>query len=279
MERTIDIAGSRKELNEWVRKSIKLFESPQYLDKISEVYPLQTARPERLEDGLRRRIISAHQGRRTNELIEILKNEVKFPYDEPIWYLMKNIQGCLENNPNQIQRIADSLYAMTAEETVVRLESAPKLNTQMGPMFTNWLRTEFDLLNIDDFRSSENDIFVLNASEEEALNFLRNELNQDLEKRPDLLAKVDKTYVIGEAKWIGSPGGNQNKQVVEVINLCKNQRGNVIRVGIIDGFPWAIYNTNGSIINDKTCVMVQESEYDILSALLLREYLETFLTD
>lgn len=279
MERTIDIETSRDELNEWVRKSIELFESPLYLDRISEVYPLQTARPERLEDGLRRRIISAHQGRRTNELIEILRNEVKFPYDEPIWYLMKNIQGCLENNPNQIQRIADSLYAMTAEETVVRLESAPKLNTQMGPMFTNWLRTEFDLLNIDDFRNSENGIFVLNASEEDALNFVRNELNQDLEKRPDLLAKVDKTYVIGEAKWIGSPGGNQNKQVVEVINLCKKQRGNVIRVGIIDGFPWAIYNTNGSIINDKTCVMVQESEYDILSALLLREYLETFLTD
>lgn len=279
MERTIDIEISRDELNEWVRKSIELFESPLYLDRISEVYPLQTARPERLEDGLRRRIISAHQGRRTNELIEILRNEVKFPYDEPIWYLMKNIQGCLENNPNQIQRIADSLYAMTAEETVVRLESAPKLNTQMGPMFTNWLRAEFDLLNIDDFRNSENGIFVLNASEEDALNFVRNELNQDLEKRPDLLAKVNKTYVIGEAKWIGSPGGNQNKQVVEVINLCKKQRGNVIRVGIIDGFPWAIYNTNGSIINDKTCVMVQESEYDILSALLLREYLETFLTD
>lgn len=278
MERTIDIENSRDELNEWVRKSVELFESSQYLDKIAEVYPLQTAHPERLEDGLRRRIISAHQSRRTNELIEILRNEVKFPYDEPIWYLFKNIQGCLENNPNQIQRIADSLYSMTAEETVVRLESAPKLNTQMGPMFTNWLRAEFNLLDIDDFRKSKKGIFILNTSEGEALNFVRNELFQDLDKRPDLLAKVDETYVIGEAKWIGSPGGNQNKQVVEVINLCKKQRGNVIRVGIIDGFPWAIYKTNGTIINDKTCVMVQECEYDILSALLLREYLETFLT-
>lgn len=154
MERTIDIENNRDELNEWVLKSIELFENTPYLDNILDVYPLQTAIPERLDAQLRRRIISAHQARRTNELIDILKNEVKFPYDEPLWYLIKNIDGCLQNNPQQIQRIADSLYAMTPEETVIRLESAPKLNTQMGPMFTNWLRNNFNLLELDDFRNS-----------------------------------------------------------------------------------------------------------------------------
>ena len=104
------------------KQSIEIFETTPYLDNILEVYPLQSAQPERLENRLRRRIISAHQGRRTRELIEILQNEVKFPYDEPLWFLIKNIQGCLENNPRQIQRIADSLYAMTADETVFRLE-------------------------------------------------------------------------------------------------------------------------------------------------------------
>lgn len=277
MDRTIDIVNDRSELNEWVRKSIELFETPQYLDKILNVYPLQAAHPERLKNNLRRRIISAHQARRTIELIEILKNEVKFPYDEPLWFLIKNIQGCFENNPQQIQRIADSLYAMSAEETVVRLESAPKLNTQMGPMFNNWLRREFDLLEIDEFRKSTIGIHILDSSEEIGKNFVSEDLNQNLDKRPDLVAKVNETYVIGEAKWIGSPGGNQNKQAVEVINLCKNQRGNVIRVGIIDGFPWAVYKNNGQIIHDKTCVMVQECEYDIISALLLHDYLESFL--
>lgn len=277
MERTIDIENNRDELNEWVLKSIELFENTPYLDNILDVYPLQTAIPERLDAQLRRRIISAHQARRTNELIDILKNEVKFPYDEPLWYLIKNIDRCLQNNPQQIQRIADSLYAMTPEETVIRLESAPKLNTQMGPMFTNWLRNNFDLLELDDFRNSSEGIVVLQSSEEIGKTFVNSELRQNLEKRPDLVAKVNDTYIVGEAKWIGSPGGNQNKQVVEVINLCRNQRGNVIRVGIIDGFPWAIKKSNGEIINNKTCVQVQESEYDILSALLLREYLESFL--
>ncbi len=277
MERMIDIVSERDDLNEWVRRSLELFEDTPYLDNILEVYPLQTARPERLDDRLRRRIISAHQGRRTRELIEILQSEVKFPYDEPLWYLIKNIQGCLNNNPQQILRIADSLYAMTAEETVTRLESAPKLNTQMGPMFTNWLRENFDLLEMDDFRNSTQGIFVLNASEEVGKSFLNDELHQDLDKRPDLVAKVNNTYILGEAKWIGSPGGNQNKQVVEVINVCRNQRENVIRVGIIDGFPWAIYKSDEGIINDKTCVQVQESEYDLISALLLPDYLNSFI--
>ncbi len=277
MNRTIDIENNRDELNEWVLKSIELFENTAYLDNILEVYPLETARPERLDSQLRRKIISAHQGRRTQELIEILQGEVKFPYDEPLWYLVKNIRGCLYNNPHQIQRIADSLYAMTAEETVIRLESAPKLNTQIGPMFTNWLRSNFDLLEIDDFRNSTNGIYVLDGSEIVGKAFVNDELNQDFVKRPDLVAKVNGTYVVGEAKWVGSPGGNQNKQVVEVIDLCKQQRGDVIRVGIIDGFPWAVRKSDGGIINDKTCVQVQECEYDIVSALLLKEYLDSFV--
>ncbi len=277
MDRTIDIENKREELNDWVLRSIELFETTPYLDNILEVYPLQTARPERIENSLRRKIISAHQGRRTRELIEILQAEVKFPYDEPLWFLIKNIKGCLQNNPRQIQRIADSLYAMTAEETVIRLESAPKLNTQMGPMFTAWLRNNFEMLNLDEFRESRTGIFILNSSEEDGKNFVNDELHQDLKKRPDLVVKVNKTYIVGEAKWIGSPGGNQDKQVVEVLDFCRNQRGNVIRVGIIDGFPWAIKKTNDAIINFKAAVQVQESEYDIISSLLLEEYLESFL--
>ncbi len=93
MNRSIDIEEERGELNEWVLKSIELFESTPYLDNILEVYPLQSASPERLDDRLKRRIISAHQSRRTDELISILQDEVKFPYEEPLWFLMKNIQG------------------------------------------------------------------------------------------------------------------------------------------------------------------------------------------
>lgn len=277
MDRTIDIENEREELNEWVLKSIELFENTPYLDNLLEVYPLETAVPNHLEQRLKRRIISAHQGRRTADLIDILQGEVKFPYDEPLSFLIKEVKDCKDANPQQINRIANTLYAMTADELVVRLESAPKINQQMGPMFTNWLRTKFNLLNIEDFQRSTNGIFVLSSSEEDGKNFVNDVLNQDLRKRPDLVAKVNETYIVGEAKWIGRSGGNQNNQVRDVLDFCRDQRGAVIRIGVIDGFPWATRKTNDSIINDKVNVLVQEFPYDLLSALLLEDYLNTFL--
>lgn len=274
MERTIDITNNDN-LNEWVAKSINLFQNTSYLDDILDVYPLEIATPERIDATLRRNIIRQHQSRNTQELINLLLSIEKFPYEDPIWYMIKNSQGCLENNPRQIERIANSLYAMTAEETVVRLESPPKLNTQIGPMFNVWLKNNFEPLPLEEFSESTKGLFVLDASEETAKNFLINNLNQNVDKRPDLVAKINEQYVVGEAKWIGQPGGNQDKQVVEVLQFCKNQRGNVLRIGIVDGFPWSLYNNHGNLINLKTAVSIQESEYDILSALLLDEYLSS----
>ena len=277
MERTIDIENNPEQLNEWVLKSIKLFKDTNYLDQILEVYPFQIASPERLEASVRRRIINAHQSRRTNELIEILKSLTKFPYEDPIWYLLKNIEGCNENNPVQIQRIANSLYSMTAEETVVRLEAAPKLNTQMGSMFNAWLRQRFTLLPLNLFQESTNGICILDASEEIGKQYINEILNQNLDKRPDLIAKVNNQLIIGEAKWIGQPGGNQEKQVQEVLKFCRNQRGDVIRIGVVDGFPWSLFNINHRLVNNKEAVNIQESEYDIVSAILLEEYFNQFL--
>lgn len=276
MERRHNI-DNLQEFNSWIAKSMELAQNTSYLDDILTVYPFQSARPERLPDNVRDLIIRAHQRRNTDELIVLLKGLSKFPYEDPIWYMLKNIQGCFDNNPRQLQRIADSIYAMTAEETVVRLESAPKLNTQIGPMFTNWLRHNFEVAGLDKFKESKEDIIILGESEEIGRRFVVDDLEQNLDKRPDLIAKVNELYIIAEAKWIGQSGGNQEKQVKEVLNFCKNQRRDVIRVGIIDGYPWSVYRTNGKLIKDKVVVKVQESNYDIISALLLKEYLQQFL--
>ena len=88
---------------------------------------------------------------------------------------------------------------------------------------------------------------------------------------------MDNQLIIGEAKWIGQPGGNQEKQVQEVLKFCRNQRGDVIRIGVVDGFPWSLFNINHRLVNNKEAVNIQESEYDIVSAILLEEYFNQFL--
>ncbi len=272
MKRTIDIINNPENLNPWVRHSVALFSETSYLDNIQEIYPFQISQhPQRINSRIRRAIIQAHQGRDTEKLLSLLESQIKFPYEDPVWYLLKKVRGCLANNPSQVQRIADSLYSMTAEETVIRLESPQKLNTQIGPMFRAWLKRTFNFLPLNPFQSSQNGIFVLEASEEAGKQFVQNILRQVVAKRPDLIAKVNTQYIIGEAKWIGQPGGNQGKQVQEVLVFCRNQRGNIRRIGIVDGFPWAVYNRNGKMINNEEAVLIQESEYDILSALLLND--------
>jgi hypothetical protein len=272
MKRRLDI-NDHDQFNRWVWRSICLFRETSYLDDIQGVYPFGIAVPERMRDAERREVIHAHHARLVEELLELLKKRVKFPYDDPVWYLIKNVRGCSDNNPAQLNRIASSLFAMTSDEVVTRLESPPKINTQIGPMFGAWVRKRFTSLRAEEFIDAEEGIYVLEASEEEGKRFVETHLGQDLAKRPDLIAKVNTQYVIGEAKWIGQPGGNQGKQVEEVIQFCGSQRGNVRRIGIVDGFPWVLYNANGTLIESKEAVVIQESPYDMLSALLLEEYL------
>lgn len=273
--RSIDIEMDFERLNYWVKKSINLFNEVAYLDKIATIYNYSADQPVRIEADFRRQIRIAHNNRNAEDLIRLLSQLDKFPYDEPFWYLLKNVSGFIDNNPEQVRRIAQTLYSMTDEEVVVRIESQPKLNQQTGPMFNNWLRESFQVLNLQDFKDSDDGIFVLGESEEIGRSFLADEFNQNISKRPDLIAKVNDSYVIGEAKWIGQSGGNQYKSAAEVLKFCGDQRGEVLRIGIIDGYPWVTKNTSGSIKNDRICVEVQESTYKTMSALLLEEYLES----
>lgn len=276
-ERTIDLDENFDSLNPWVRKSIELFNGGQYLDNISHVYNYQADRPVRIENNLRRQIRVAHNNRNDEDLIRLLSQLDKFPYDEPFWYLLKNVPSFIDSNPVQVRRIARTLYSMTDEEVVVRIESQPKLNQQTGPMFNNWLRNEFQIKSLEDFKESAEGIVILGESEETGKNFLIDDLNQDVSKRPDLIVKVNARYVIGEAKWIGQSGGNQYKSVSEVLKFCGAQRGQVLRIGIIDGYPWMTKKPTGATVNDRICVEVQESTYNSMSALLLNEFFSSLM--
>lgn len=276
MKRRIDIEQDFEDLNPWVQKSVNLFNKQSYLDKISDIYNYSAGEPERIDKDLRRQIEFAHHNKNDAQLIHILSQLDKFPYEEPFWYLLKNVDGFIENNPEQVHRIVQTLYNMTDEEIVVGIESQPKLNQQTGPMFTNWIRRKFEVKSLEDFIESSSGVVILGESEETGKLYLTDNLNQNVDKRPDLIAKVNEKIVIGEAKWIGQSGSNQHKSVAEVLKFCSKQRGSIYRIGIIDGYPW-VTKRSGRITNDRICVEVQESTYNIMSALLLKNYFQELL--
>lgn len=277
MKRNIDIENEKHKLNLWVKKSIELFQETSYLDDIQSIYHFKMSTPQRLPNNVKRELYMAHYERDITRLLSLLTGQTKFPYEDPIWYMLKQVKDCFDKNPRQLKRIADALYSFTLDETILRLESPPKLNTQAGQMFRNWVYQKFPVLSKKEFMEVEEGIHLLGGSEEEGKTLVQSHLEQDVDKRPDLVAKAGTQYVIGEAKWVGQPGGNQTKQVTEVLDFCNKQRGNVRRVGIVDGFPWAIYHTNDRIIENKEAIMIQEAPYDILTALLIEEYLKQFV--
>jgi hypothetical protein len=276
MKRTIDINKDFGKLNAWVQQSINLFNEASYLDEIGQIYDYSLGEHDEIKEDLRRKIRTAHNNRNDSELIRLLSQFGKFPYDEPFWFLLKNIDGFIEKNPKQVQRITQNLYRLTDLELVKTIESESKLNQQTGPMFETWLKSNFEIKNTEEFKENEHGIVILGENEEIGEKFVKRELNQIVSKRPDLVAKVDNKYVIGEAKWIGGSGGNQNKSVTEVLDFCSETRGSVLRIGIVDGYPWATMKA-GKFINNKICVRVQESTYNLMSALLLEEYFQTLL--
>lgn len=88
MQRTLDI-NDPKALNPWIKRSIDLFSKTHYLDNIRDIYPFQVSIPQRINRKVRREIIQAHQSRNTERLLDLLESQTKFPYEDPMWYLLK----------------------------------------------------------------------------------------------------------------------------------------------------------------------------------------------
>lgn len=57
-------------------------------------------------------------------------------------------------------------------------------------------------------------------------------------KRPDMVAKSGNKYVIGEAKFLSSTGGNQGRAFEDGITLATNTQGTAFKVFLLDGVHW-----------------------------------------
>ncbi len=123
MKRTLDITNSEV-MNEWVLRSIELFITPGYLDLLHEVYPFGYLTTQRMPDVKRRKIIMAHQSRNGDELLNLLQDLEKFSYKEPFWYLMKNQQEFLNDNPIQKERDRKSTRLNSSHIPLSRMPSS-----------------------------------------------------------------------------------------------------------------------------------------------------------
>ena len=263
-------------MNKWISKSIRLASGPGYLDRLYEVYPVKQASQRPLNVALWQDVRAEFENENFEKVIELLidsRNEI-FPFkDGYIGYLRKHKEA-IYTNPNQIRRIATILKDMTFEGVMEACSRPKESNQTIGPMFRNWYRNNserlgLEVLDIKDFCNTSRDA-ILDASDNTMKEFAKTNLGYSVDKGLDFIARVNNTYVIGEAKWITTPGGNQDKSLLDARTMATDPglHKNVIPIMILDGVLYL--ERSGGLYRRLTGDF---NELNIMSALILGEFL------
>lgn len=257
-------------MNYWTDLSIKFANQKNYLDELFKVYPTIPNCIRNLDDDIWNSVEANFNSRNNYELVKALLNCNLFPIkDSYIAYLRKD-KSSLERNPQTINRIAGALYEMGLNKIYERCCEPKETNRQIGPLFKRWICSGalgIKPVSLEEFTTTDNNA-ILNASDAEMLNWAKNYVNYTRNKGLDFVARFNGKYVIGEAKFLTDFGGHQNAQLEDAISTINTPDVNAVKIAILDGVLYI--NKNNKMHN----MLILESEkHDILSALVLREYL------
>ena len=254
-------------MNEWAQKTLKIVEKEDYLDKLQKVYPHEDA-PREIDHQSLEEIRNAFQDKNNDVLIKKLLDLPKFPYKDSYVGFLRTDREAIKRNPETVKRICDTLYQMGINGVIDGISKPKEANTRRGQQFTNWLKKKFEFVNTGYFEKSKKGILVLDVNEKEARDFCNKVLGAGISKRPDLVAKSGAEYIIGEAKFLSSSGGNQGRAFDDGMKLAANPSGKAHKIFILDGIHWI---ESGS----EQFNQIQFGNAAILSVLLLGKYLKT----
>ncbi len=100
------------------------------------------------------------------------------------------------------------------------------------------------------------------------MDFAKAELNYKRDKGLDFVARFNKKYVIGEAKFLTDFGGHQNAQFNDAISTLETKHVDAIKIAILDG---VLYIKGRNKMHNE--IKTKYSNYNILSSLVLCEFL------
>jgi hypothetical protein len=255
-------------MNEWIKRSIKLANSPGYLDKLFEIYSVELGMDRAISDDASSKIKRAFRTRNKLLLLETLLKLPKFPIDHPYVASLRRHPYLLKKNPKTVERITKTLFSADLP-TILILLTRPKSPTrQLGRSFKNWLQTiGYPFLEKNRIEKYGGTAF-LKGSETQLKQFAIENLKvKNLRRRPDFILKIKNKFIIGESKFLTDYGGSQNNQFDGALEIAKVRRNNVIGIAVLDGIVW---------FKSKTYMhrTIRKFNGVALSALLLKNYID-----
>ena len=258
------------DMNYWTELSIEYANQKSYLDDLFTVYPTI---PEGIRDINQNQwkeieVAFAHQN--NLELVSMLLKLKKFPIKNSYVSFLRKNETSLLRNPQTVNRLAGSIYQLGLDKLYEKCTEPKETNTQMGPMFSRWLQSKalgIKPVNLETFLNTI-DNAILGGNDAVLLQYAYQNFGYNKEKGLDFIGRFNGKYILGEAKFITDIGGNQDKSFIDIITTLNSNYNGAICLGILDGIPWL---TNKS--KYYTAITTKYEEYNIMSSLVLREFL------
>lgn len=255
-------------MNKWVKKSIDLANTKNYLDLLFEIYPISGEQMRELLKKSRKEIVEDYNNKDKISLIKSFFKLKKFPINDPYIASLRKYQFLIIKNPKTIERIGKKLFSIKINDLLKLVIQAKSPSRQFGQSFRKWLQCiGSPFLEEKDFKTY-NKIAFLKGSDENLKRFATKELKlKGLDRRPDFILKVKDKFIIGEAKFLSDYGGTQNNQFDGAIKITKINGSNIKGVAVLDGIVWFKSNTY-------MYKKVKKTKGIVLSALLLEEFIK-----
>jgi len=256
-------------MNYWTQLSIDYANQRNYLDDLFSIYPTIPNGIRDLDEDLWKKVESSFNSQNNKELVENLLKLELFPIKDSYVAYLKRDKSSIERNPKTVDRLSGRIYEMGLEKVFERATEPKETNRQIGPLFKRWLNKGslgIKPVPLNEFLSN-NENAILDAGDNEMMNFAKEHLGYNHNKGLDLVARFNGKYVIGEAKFLTDFGGHQNAQFNDAITTATT-KVDAITIAILDG---VLYIPG----NNKMYQSVTETYkgQNIMSALVLREFL------
>ncbi|MCF7836622.1 restriction endonuclease [Candidatus Gracilibacteria bacterium] len=256
-------------MNYWAKLSIEYANQRNYLDDLFSVYPTIPNGIRDVDKNIWEEIEKSFKKQDNLKLVESVLKLKLFPIKDSYVAYLKRDKTAIKRNPKTIDRLSGRLYEMGLDEIFERATEPKETNRQIGPLFGRWINKGslgIKPVPLKKFISSDENA-ILDAKDNEMMNFAKEHLKYKHKKGLDLVARFNGKYVIGEAKFLTDFGGHQNAQFNDAISTAKT-KVDAITVAILDGVLYipSKNKMHKSIIKDY-------KNQNIMSALVLREFL------
>lgn len=257
-------------MNHWTKLSIEFANQRNYLDELFTIYPTIPEGIRNVNKDLWKRTECAFEKKDNQTLLKNLLAMKLFPIKDSYVAYLKRDPSSIKRNPNTVNRLCGRLYEMGLNMILERCTEPKETNRQIGPLFRRWLTKGTlgaPLLDSSDFLKTK-DNAILNAGDAELMSFAKQHLDYNRDKGLDFIAKFNGKYVIGEAKFLTDFGGHQNAQFADAINTLRANTDKAIKIAILDGVVYITPKRGTKMYN-----FITKNDYNIMSALVLREFL------